>query len=75
MLFDNWERLREEHLKSESSSTKEIERLRNIISEKIAEVKELKSDEHHQKEIFETQLNEYRDLVDKKSEVIDGLEE
>lgn len=75
MLFDNWERLREEHLKSESSSTKEIERLRNIISEKIAEIKELKSDEHHQKEIFETQLNEYRDLVDKKSEVIDGLEE
>ena len=57
MLFDNWERLREEHLKSESSSTKEIERLRNIISEKIAEIKELKSDEHHQKDLFETQLN------------------
>ena len=75
MLFDNWERLREEHLKSESSSSKEIERLRGIITEKIAEIKQLKSDEHHQKEIFQTQLNEYRDLVAQKNEVIDGLEE
>jgi uncharacterized protein YoxC len=41
----------------------------------MAEIKELKADEHHQKEIFEGQLHEYRDIITKKTEIIDDLEE
>jgi chromosome segregation ATPase len=67
--------LKDESYKSEITSNKEIDRLRVIISEKIAEIKEYKADEHHQKQTFDNQLIEYRDIINKKTEIIDDMDE
>jgi chromosome segregation ATPase len=75
MLFENWERLKDENEKGEIASSKEFERLRAILSEKLAEIKELRADEHHQKEAFEGQLHDYRQVVRQKEAAIDELEE
>jgi hypothetical protein len=73
MLFENWERLKDESEKNEIASGKEFDRLRAIISEKMAEIKELRADEHHQKEAFENQLQEYREIIRQKGQIIEEL--
>jgi len=51
-LIEKWEKMKEESDKTENAMNKEVERLRTIISEKIAENKDLKAYESHNKELY-----------------------
>lgn len=41
----------------------------------MAEIRELRADEHHQKEVFEGQLQEYREVITRKTQEMEELEE
>lgn len=59
----------------EYSSSKEIDKLKTIINEKIYEIKDLKMEEYQNKEMYEAAILELRANLAKKEDVIDQLEE